>query len=102
MQTTLTNDLENFICPEAIKLFTPQELSSLKEWFSLFREANLTKTCETMLCIPPKSKELEAAIKRVSSRIIKGDMRKLSFGTCHKKSPRETIWSDFKLKLFRL
>lgn len=66
MQLIITENLEDLISLEAIKLFMPQELDSLKEWFRLLRQLNITKQHENMLCIPPKSKELNAAIKRVA------------------------------------
>lgn len=66
MQLVITENLEDLISLEAIKLFTPQELDSLKQWFRLLRQVNITKQHENMLCIPPKSKELDAAVKRVA------------------------------------
>lgn len=75
MEPLLTADLGKFIRPEAVELLTLEELSYLKEWLYIFRESNLTKTCENMLCIPPKSKELEAAIKRVASKLVENKNR---------------------------
>lgn len=102
LRSMSTSDLTNFIRPEAIKLLTAQELSDLKEWLAAFREANLTDS--TMLCIPPKSKELQAAIKRVAAKVIEDDMLKLSSSpdVMYKKSPRVPIWNDLGLKVHKL
>lgn len=91
------------IRPDAVELFTPTELNELKEWVKSFRKSNMSATCSdvlnrpNMLCIPPKSKELKAAIKRVSLKIMEQDRIRLEVTSPTEGRTRVTYWDGFKV-----